>query len=90
MKVFRRLFESQVTKWCLKLAESVCLGKGPQSKAPLVGAVAAKLCGAAPSIMVLLSMSWPSLQQAQICLVVNPQSSILRLAGMKTKVNNPP
>ena len=71
------------------LAGSVCLGKGPQPESPLAGAVAEKLCGAASSIMMLLSTSWPSPHQAQICFVVKPESSILCPAGMKTKVNNP-
>lgn len=86
MKGFRRLAECHIRH---DLAGSVCLGKGPQPETPLAGAVAETLRGAASSITLLLSTSWPSPHRARICLVVKPETNILCPAGMKTKVNNP-
>lgn len=76
--------KARFTKWYHSLVGLVCLGEGPQPEAPLASAVAEKLCGAVSSVTALLGHL-----QAQICLAVKPESSILCPAGMETKVNNP-
>lgn len=58
------------------------------TRTPLASAVV-ELCGAASSTTVLLLSSCLSPHQAQLCLVVKPDTRILCPAGMKTNVNKP-